>query len=343
MSDILVTGHLGYIGTRLTRLLIEQGFSVVGTDIDLYERCTFHGQLPAVANLGKDIRDIEPVDLRGISTIIHLAALSNDPLGDFDPTLTNAINRDAATRLAEMARECGVERFVFASSCSNYGASPEAMIDEDSPFNPVTAYARSKVEADLQISGMRTPSFSPIILRAGTAYGDSPRLRFDLVVNNLTAWARATGRVLLKSRGTSWRPLVHVDDICRAYLGVVVTDRTHLQGAVLNVGTSEANYRICDVAEIVASIVPDCSVKFAQGVEVDQRTYRVSCDRFKQLLPDFVPTWTLEEGVRQLDQLFAKHSLTADEIEGPRFARLPHLQWLVESGQLDSSLRRRVA
>ncbi len=336
---ILLTGHKGYIGSRLTPMLLEEGFEVRGLDSDLFRECTFTSELTAVPEVLKDVRDIAESDMEGCDAVIHLAGLSNDPLGDYDPGLTDEINARASVRVAEVARKAGVPRFIFASSCSNYGASGDKFLSEDAAFNPVTPYGQSKVDVEHAVSKMATPSFSPVFLRASTAYGMSPRIRFDLVLNNLTAWAFTTGRVFIKSDGTPWRPIVHVDDICRAYIAAVKAPKDLVHNQAFNVGTTTENYQVREIAAIVEDVVPNCKVEFAADGGPDKRCYRVNCDRIARTLHDFKPQWTARRGVEQLYETFSRVGLTLDDFEGERFKRIAQLKKLIGAGRLSPRLR----
>ena len=337
---VLVTGHLGYIGTVLVPMLLEKNYDVVGLDSDLYAESTFGGHLFAdVPNIKKDIRDVVLSDLEGFDAIIHLAALSNDPLGDLNPELTYEINHRATIALAEMAKEAGVSRFLFSSSCSTYGAAGDDVLDETARFNPVTPYGESKVFAERDLRPLADDSFSPTYLRNATAYGISPRLRFDLVLNNLTAWAYTTGRVYLKSDGTPWRPLVHIQDISRAFISVLGAHRQLVHNEAFNVGSLEETYQIAELAELVRNTVPNCTVGYAPDAGRDKRTYRVDCTKISRLVPDFKMYWTVRKGARELYESIKQVGLRQDEFEGPRYQRVKHIQALIESGRLDPSLR----
>jgi nucleoside-diphosphate-sugar epimerase len=337
---VLLTGHKGYIGSCLVPMLLQEGFEVTGLDSDLFRDCTFDGELTEIPELLKDCRDVTAEDLEGHDAIIHLAGLSNDPLGDYDPSLTDEINGQASVRMAELARDVGVSRFLFASSCSNYGASGETFLDEQAEFNPVTPYGVSKVAVERAVSQLATDRFSPVFLRASTAYGMSPRIRFDLVVNNLTAWAFTTGQVYLKSDGTPWRPIVHVEDICRAYVAALKAPTEAVHNAAFNVGTTTENYQIRELAEIVEQVVPGCRVEFAPDAGPDKRCYRVDCNHIARTLHDFKPQWTARRGVEQLYAHFQRVGLTLEDFEGERFKRIAHIKKLVADGVLDARLRR---
>jgi nucleoside-diphosphate-sugar epimerase len=336
---VLVTGSQGYIGTILVPMLIEKGHEVIGFDTDYYKRCTFSGEVPDNDFIKKDIRDIQREDIEGFDAIIHLAGLSNDPLGDYRPELTKDINQKASVRLAMLAKEGGIKRFLFASSCSNYGSAGSNFLDEEASFNPVTPYGISKVEVEAALSEMADDDFSPTYLRASTAYGVSPRLRFDLVANNLTAWAFTTGKVYLKSDGTPWRPIVHVEDIALAYIAVLHAPRDVVHNEAYNVGTTTENYQIKEIAEIVQDIVPNCKVDYAPDAGPDKRCYRVNCDKIARCLHEFKPQWTAKRGIEQLYDEYKKVGLTLDEFEGPKYMRIAHIKGLIEKMQLSDNLR----
>ena len=340
-SRILVTGHLGYIGTVLTPLLVRRGHDVVGLDTDLFRRCTYgsESRILPVPSIERDIRDADREDLRGFDTVIHLAGLSNDPLGDMDPDLTDQINHVAAVRLASEARAAGVRRFIFSSTCSNYGASGNDLLDEDSPFNPVTPYGIAKVAAERGIRSLAGTNFTPVILRSGTACGISPRIRFDLVVNNLVAWALTTGQVHLKSDGRAWRPIVHVEDIARAFVAVTEVESDRVHDRAYNVGRSDQNFLVRDIATIVHDAVPDSEVTFGEGAGSDLRNYRVNCSRISRELPEFQPRWTVPGTVAQVRDEIRRLGLSQPEFEGSRYQRLGHIRSLIDSDIIDQSIR----
>jgi len=336
---VLVTGHKGYVGAVLVPLLLQEGHDVTGCDIDLFRDCTFRGSLTDVPDLATDIRELEPDQLRGFDAVIHLAGLSNDPLGNYSESLTDEINQQASLRLATLARAAGVSRFLFASSCSNYGRAGDTLLTEASPFNPVTPYGRSKMVAEQAIAELTSDAFSPTQLRAGTVYGVSPRIRFDLVLNNLTAWAAATGEVHLKSDGAAWRPLVHVADLAAAYLAILKAPRDLVHNEAFNIGDTRENYRVIDIAGIVCDAVPSSRIVQGQGAGTDIRSYRVDCGKIRRALPSYRPAWTARAGAEELYAALRSCPVPVSEFEGARFNRIDHVRDLITRGALSTDLR----
>jgi len=323
---VLVTGNNGYIGTVMVPMLLAEGFEVTGLDSDLFEGCIFgdasvSGAISNIPYLRKDIRDVKLADLKGIDAVVHLCALSNDPLGNLNPKVTYEINHEGSVRLAKLAKKAGVSRYVLSSSCSVYGAATADIVNEESEVRPVTPYAESKVFAERDISKLADSKFCPTFLRSSTAYGLSPMLRFDLVVNNFIAWAFTKGTVLLKSDGSAWRPFVHIQDISRAFIAALHAPRDIVYNQIFNVGKDEENYRIREVAEIVRQTVPNSQIKYVEGAEADKRSYRVEFGKIAHALPEFKPQWTVPLGAKQLYEAYKKVGLVVEEFEvGPEQA-----------------------
>jgi len=336
---VIVTGSNGYIGSVLVPLLIEKGYEVQGLDSDLYTECTYGATFPEFSFLRKDIRDVDLSDLKGFDAVIHLAALSNDPLSDLNTDLTYEINHVASVRLATLAKEAGVSRFLFSSSCSTYGASGDNILNESAPFNPVTPYGTSKVLVEKDVSALADDSFSPTFLRNATAYGVSPRMRFDLVLNNLVAWAFASGLVYLKSDGTPWRPLIHVEDIARAFITILEVSRETVHNQAFNIGSDRENYRILDLAKIVEKTVPGCRIEFAKDAGPDKRCYRVDFGKFRSTFPEHRMKWDAISGAIDIYESYRKYGIRQEDFEGPRYKRIDHIKQLISAGRLDKSLR----
>ena len=339
---VLVTGHDGYIGTVLIPMLQNRGHEVVGLDNMLFNTCVFGKTVSKPdLELKMDLRDVTAEHLKGIDAVMHLCGMSNDPAGDLNPNITYEVNHQASVRLATLAKEAGVRRFLFSSSCSIYGAQDDKPLDESAEFLPVTPYGESKLFVERDLEKLADDNFSPVYLRNATAYGVSERLRGDLVVNNLTGFAVTTGKVFLKSDGSSWRPLVHIEDISRAFCALLEADRGKIHNQAFNIGSTEENYLIKDVAEIVADVV-GCPVTLSDEAFNDIRNYKVNCDKYENMFPDDRPQWTVRKGVESLKAAMIENNLTIDQLEGGRFMRLHHLRQGIESGAVSNDLRKSV-
>ena len=337
---ILLTGDKGYIGAVMAPMLVREGHTVVGLDSDWFSHSAFGEPLATVPSKKVDLRDVQVSDLEGFDAVVHLAGLSNDPLGDLNPDLTYDINHLASVRLAKLAKDAGVKRFLFSSSCSTYGAAgTEELLNEEAEFRPVTPYGRSKVLVEQDVAKLADSDFSPTFLRNATAYGVSPRLRFDLVLNNLVAWAFTTGRIYIKSDGTPWRPIVHIEDISRAFIAVLNAPRDVVHSQAFNVGCSRENYQIRDLAQIVGEVVPGCQVEYAKDGSPDTRCYRVDFGKIGRVLPEFQPQWNARKGAEELYKAVQGAGLLPGDFEGPRYKRISVIQELLSSGRLDATLR----
>jgi nucleoside-diphosphate-sugar epimerase len=320
-------------------MLMKAGHHVVGLDSDLYKYCTYGEDIAKVEHIKKDIRDVDASDIKGFDAIIHLAGLSNDMLGDLNPKLTFEINHTASVKLAQIAKDVGVSRFLFSSSCSTYGAAGDRMLDENAVFNPVTPYAVSKVLVEKDVRELANSEFSPTFLRNATAYGISPRIRFDVVVNNLTAWAFTTGQILMKSDGTPWRPVVHIEDISRAFIAVLHAPREKIHNQAFNVGKNSENYQIRELADFVKMTVPGCSIEFDDNAGPDKRCYRVDFSKYEKSFPGYGMQWDAKKGTQHIYASYQRYGLNKEEYEGIKYKRIEHIKYLLRTGQLDSTLR----
>ena len=337
---ILLTGHNGYIGSVMLAVLQAAGHDVVGLDTFYFEECTLRDGPGCVAELRKDIRDLRPADLEGFDAVVHLAALCNDPLGDLHPEWTHDINHQASVSLARFAREAGVSRFLYASSCSMYGAAGgDEVLTEEAPLRPITAYAISKVRTEEDVCKLADRSFSPVFMRNATAYGVSPRLRADVVLNNLVCWAHTTGRIRIMSDGTPWRPIVHVQDISRAFVAALAAPREAIHNQAFNVGANGENYQVRELADIVRGTVAGCTVEYAAGAGPDPRSYRVDFSKLMRTFPDFRPQWNASFGAKDLYDALQEAQITLADFQGRRFIRLAQIKHLIDRGRLDGQLR----
>ena len=336
---VLITGHLGYVGSVLTPMAVEAGYDVVGLDTGYFAECTLVPARGSVPTIQKDLRDLEPADLRGFEAVIHLGALSNDPIGNLNAAWTEEINCHASVRLAELAKAAGVRRFLFSSSCIMYGMSKAEVVTEKSPLDPKTDYARSKVRAEQAIAKLADAAFSPTFLRNGTIYGLSPRMRFDTVLNNLVGSAMAIGKIVLHGDGSPWRPVAHIEDIARAFLHVLRAPVEAVYNQAFNNGENGMNHQVMSLAKTTAEVVPGCTIECLARPDADQRTYQTDFGKFARTFPDFRFQWTVRDGARRLAEVFAGIGLSHAAFEDRRFTRLKWLSYLLNANRLDTSLR----
>ena len=333
---VLITGQNGYVGRVLTNLLLENKYDVLGCDIN-YFPTTFDNNLHEISNVVSDIRDITEKDLKKVDVVMHLAGLSNDPLGELNSKLTHEINYLSTVRLAKISKQAGVQRFIFSSSCSTYGKNL-TFANENSDLEPLTEYAKSKVKSESEILALKDEEFCPTVLRNATVYGNSPSLRLDLVVNNLTASAFVTGKVKLLSDGTAWRPQLHVEDMSNAFLTVMESSEELIRGQIFNVGNNDENFKIYQIAEEVKKIIPGSKIEFVNKSNKDSRSYKVDFTKINNTL-GFKTKWNLEKGIKQLYDFFKKEKLVENDFHDKKFNRLKQLKWLIENGFLDENLR----
>mgnify|MGYP001566162025 CR=1 FL=1 len=342
IMKILITGADGYIGSVLASKMIEEGYDVVGLDTGFYKSGQlYNGFGKQLEILRKDTRDVTEDDLRGFDAVIHLAELSNDPLSEINPDLTYSINYHGSVSLAEKCRKAGVKRFIYSSSCSVYGVAKDDLVTEESPVNPQTAYAKCKILVEKEVSKLADDNFSPVFLRNATAYGPSPRMRFDIVLNNLSGLAWVDKEIRLNSDGTPWRPLVHVLDICQAMICAAKAPKEIIHNQVFNVGSNEGNYQVRDIAKVISEVFPNCKITMGQAGS-DNRSYRVNFDKIYSKLPGFKCQWSIKDGAEQLKQIFEKISMTKKVFESNSFTRLKEIKYLMGTGQLDNMLNWKV-
>jgi len=340
MKKIIVTGHNGFIGSLLVPLLVKKGYEVIGIDTNYFgKECEFYSKTNEIKEIKKDIRKITEKDIEGAYAICHLAALSNDPIGDINPELTYAINYKASLRLAKIAKTVGVEKFIYSSSCSLYGVSNSTKaLTEKADFNPVTAYAKSKVKSEKDIYPLSDNNFSVTFLRNATAYGISPKLRLDLVVNNLIGWAITTGKINILSDGTPWRPLIHAEDIARAFIAVIESPQEKVNKQSFNVGINSENYQIKDIAYIIKEVMPECEVTIDTENAVDSRSYKVNFDKIKRVLPNFEPKYDLKKGIEEIITAYKKYEMDTEKFNSRYFIRLKQIKYLMNNNKIDKKL-----
>jgi nucleoside-diphosphate-sugar epimerase len=323
---VFVTGHCGYIGAHLVELLKAAGHWVTGCDVKLFDGCAWEPVVAPDAELVQDVRSLTAADLDGHDAVCHLAAISNDPMGDLNPEITLGINRDASVRIAKLAKQASVGRYLFSGSCSVYGQGDKLDLEETDPLHPLTAYARSKIETEEQVSPLADDGFTPVYLRNATAYGHSPMLRIDLVVNNLLGSALSYGEIRIKSDGSPWRPLIHCRDIAHAFVALLDAPREKVHNQAINIGGNRENYQVRDVGDLVARLIPSATIAYTGEVGEDPRNYRVNFDKLGRLLPDFQLEYTLEKGMEELHRKMVDHGFGKADFEGDQFVRLRTLR-----------------
>ena len=323
---VFVTGHQGYIGSHVVDLLKQEGHTVIGCDLGLFEGCNWEPMVQPDRQLLKDVRQVEAGDLDGCDCVMHLAAISNDPMGALNAQITFDVNRDASIRLARIAKEAGVPRYLFAGSCSVYGQGEKLDLDETDPLNPLTAYAQSKIDTEEAVSQLADDGFTPVFLRNATAYGHSPMLRIDLVVNNLLGSAMAYGEIRIQSDGSPWRPLIHCRDIARAFLALAAAPKAAVHNKAINIGANSENYQVRDVGDQVQRLIPSANINYTGEVGADPRNYRVKFDLLYRLLPDFKLQYNLATGMEELHRKMVEHGFGKRDFEGDQFVRLRTLK-----------------
>jgi nucleoside-diphosphate-sugar epimerase len=335
---VFVTGTSGYIGSLLAPYLMDRGHEVVGVDTGYYQEGWLYNAVDKFPTwIMQDIRQITEKDLEGFDAVVHMAELSNDPLGQLNPNITYAINHEGSVALASRARQAGVKRFVYTSSCSVYGLGSDDYRTEESEPAPITAYAKSKIMVERDVSALASTDFSPAFLRNATAYGASPRMRFDIVLNNLSGLAWTTKEIKMTSDGQPWRPLVHVLDICQAIACTLEAPAEDVHNQIFNVGATQENYRVREIAEIVSETFPGCKLTLGKS-DGDDRSYRVSFDKIKTHLPEFQPQWNARRGAEQLHDLFERIDMAAERFQFRAFTRIKQLQYLIDTQQIDEAL-----
>jgi len=336
---ILITGHEGYIGSVMAPFFLDAGYEVVGLDAGFFQECTLLSPRVQIPTLLKDIREVKESDLEGFDVVVHLAALSNDALGKLNSRWTKEINYEAAVHLAKCAKSAGVKRFLFSSSCIMYGMSEVSTVTEESPLNPQTDYAVSKMKCEREIAKLAGDDFSPTFLRNGTVYGLSPRMRFDTVYNNLMGMAVTTGKIVIHGDGRPWRPVIHVEDVARSFLAVLEAPISVVHNQIFNNGANHLNHQIKELAQTVLRTVPDCKLETLSSPDADPRTYQADFSKFARAFPDFIFKWDIHEGAKELYNAFKAAKLTQAHFNDKRFTRIQWINYLLETKRLDSSLR----